>query len=745
MNFPMRFIAAGTDFSTLTDFVPAPYLRKRFALEQPPQTAELLICGLGLYELFVNGRRITKGALAPYISNPDDLLYYDLYDVAHALRAGENVIGVCLGNGFQNNPGGYIWDFDKARFRGAPQVALRLDIDGEPALESDESFRTAPSPIWGDDLRNGEYYDARSERPGWCAPGFDDSDWQPAVSAPAPRGEARLCEADPIVVAQELAPVSVTPLEDGYLYDFGVNSAGLCRLEIEGSAGQEITLYYGEHLIDGRLSRKNICFGGENDYVQKDIYICGGGRETYTPSFTYHGFQYVFIKGLSEAQAVPGALTYLVMHSDLKERGGFHCSDETVNTLQTLTRRSTLANFYYFPTDCPQREKNGWTADAALSAEHTLLNLSAETSYREWLRNIRKAQRDDGALPGIVPTGGWGFKWGNGPAWDSILIWLPYTIYLYRGDKGILAENAHAILRYLEYLSRNIRADGLIQLGLGDWCPAGRGADHYKSPVYFTDTVLSLDMCEKSAFMFGELGLLPHREFALSLHARLRAAARLRLIDPATMTAEGSCQTSQAMAIHYDLFEPAEKPEAFRVLLHLIEQANNHLDVGVLGARVLFHVLAQFGQVDLALRMITQPTFPSYGWWVARGATSLWEQFEEGAVSSLNHHFWGDISHFFIRHLAGIHYNPRRLGKEADIRPQFATALDFAQGHYTAPEGEISVRWQRKGNGVELNITLPEGLQGRITLPSGYTFADGTTVKPCVSGVYQLGEAKAPA
>ena len=744
MNFPANFIAAATEYSTLNRYVPAPYLRKSFTLESLPLSADLLICGLGFYKLYINGTDITKGALAPYISNPDDLIYYDRYQVSKLLVSGENVIGICLGNGFWNNPGGYPWGFEKARWRAAPQAALRLDImiDKENTLtiESDESFCTAPSPIFNDDLRNGEYYDARKELQGWHSAGFDDSSWQPAIRASAPKGEARLCEAEPIVITEELKPVTVTSLPEGYLYDFGVNCAGVCRFHIQGIPGQEITLYHGDHLIDGKLNRRNLTFSNNED-IQKDIYICKGIEpEIYTPSFTYHGFQYVLITGLTAKQAVPEALTYLVMNSDLKERGGFHCSDETVNNLQTLTRRSTLANFYYFPIDCPHREKNGWTADAALSAEHTLLNLNPENSYREWLHNVRKAQNDRGALPGIVPTAGWGYEQWTGPAWDSALIWLPYFTYLYRGDKAILEENAHAILRYLEYLSIKIRDDGLICCGLGDWCPAGRGADQYKSPLYFTDTVISMDMCEKAAYIFGILDKPLHQTFALSLYDRLRTAARNRLVNLRTMTAEGSCQTSQSMAIFYNVFNPAEKPEAFRVLLELIHQANDHLDVGVLGARVLFHVLAEFGQAELALTMIVQPSFPSYGWWLSQGATSLWEDFQTDTltVTSHNHHFWGDISHFFIRHLAGICCNPNKRGGEVDICPQFVKNLTYAEGYHIAPAGEIRVHWQRKKGGILLKITLPEALSGVLRLPSGYVFEDGLAVKPAVSGQYKV-------
>lgn len=741
MNFPKQFIQACEAYTTLKNPVPAPYLRRAFSVQDGGQ-GHLILCGLGFYELYLNGEKITKGALAPYISNTNDLLYYDAYDVS--LLPGENVIGICLGNGFQNCPGGYVWDFDKAPHRGTPRVALRLeytDAQGEHTLESDTDFRCAPSPIRFDDYRFGEHYDARLELPGWNKPGFDDSGWTPAQPAPTPLGEARLCEAEPIVVARELSPVSIVKEEGGYRYDFGVNTAGVCRLRVCGKAGQQIELLHGEHLKDGKLFTRNIWFD-DSPLVHKDIYICKGeGEETYVPSFTYHGFRYVLVSGITEEQATPELLTCLEMHSDLQERGGFSCSDATVNALQEMTRRSDLANFFYFPTDCPQREKNGWTADAALSAEHVLLNLSPENSYVEWMRNICKAQNDAGALPGIVPTGGWGFHWGNGPAWDSVLVYLPYYVYLYRGRRDILELSAASILRYLHYLTTRVNGEGLIKIGLGDWCPVNRGADDYKAPLEFTDTVLSMDIAQKAAFIFDVLGMAEQKTFALSLAARFRAAVRERLIDPNTLTAAGNCQTSQAMALFYHIFDGGERPAAFARLLELIEEQDEHLDTGVLGGRVIFHVLTDFGRSDLAFRMIARPDFPSYGNWVARGATSLWEDFqpEGGAVASLNHHFWGDISNWFIRALAGIRFNPHRSNHmEVDFRPSFVPQLDRAEGFHIAPAGRIASSWEREGDTVRLTVQLPEAMTGRILLEKGWVFENGLAVKPAVSGVYTV-------
>ena len=746
MDFPLNFIKAGDKFTTIEEHVPAPYFRRTFTADKEAASAELIITGLGYYELYVNGKKITKGPLAPYRSNIDDYIYYDSYDIASELSVGKNVIGIMLGNGIRNAPGAYIWDFEKARFRGAPITAFSLTVkykDGSgETVVSDTETLTAPSPVIFDDLHFGEYYDARLEIPGWNLPDFDDSGWSRAVPAEPPRGEARLCGADPITVRSVIKPVSVTEYKDGsYIYDFGVNTAGLCRLRINGTEGQKVLMRYFETFVDGEPYFRNNRFDPDDRFQEDEYYCSGKGTEEYTPHFTYHGFRYVLVSGITAEQANSELLTYLEMSSDIKKTGDFRCSDGTVNKIQEATVRSDTSNFFYFPTDCPQREKNGWTADASLSAEQVLLNLAPEKSYKEWMRNIYKSLNDKGQLPGIIPTGGWGYHWGNGPAWDNVIVYIPYYTYKYCGDRQMLEELAVPLMRYLNYLFTRLDDKGLIAIGLGDWCQVGLIEDQFKTPLVVTDTILTCDIAEKAAFIYGELGMEAQKQFALSLAERTRAAFRENLIDKASLTVEGGTQTGQAMALFYGMFTEEEKARALDVLVKYIHEADDHFDTGVLGGKVIYRVLAENGYVDLAYKMITRPDYPSYGNWIARGATTLWEAFypENGRILSLNHHFWGDVSAWFYIYLAGMKINPTcRDTTEVDIKPCFAEALSEVSAYHDMPDGKISVSWNRNGGKITLAIEAADKLHGKIGLPAGYAFEDGDTEKELKSGNYTV-------
>ena len=766
MKLSRSFISATREMSTLENRVPAPYLRKTVHIGNDIAKAEISVCGLGFYRFWLNGVELTRGHLSPYVSAADDVMDYDVYDLTDALIPGENVLGFLLGNGMQNGFGGYVWNFEKASWRSAPKLAvcLRLtDADGSVTeIEADETFVCAPSPTVSDELRMGEEYDARLEIPGWNLPGFDDSAWTSAIPAETPRGESVVCEAHPIVCTYELKPVDIRSDVEltfarrserfvGYLYDFGENCAGVPTLRITGQPGQKISMIFGEHVgEDGTFTVDNLWFIRDEYidmplYVQRDDYICKGGEEEiWTPSFTYHGFRYALVWGITPEQATKDLLTYKVMNTELESRGGFTCSDEIVNKLQRMTEIATLANFYHFPTDCPHREKNGWTGDAVLSAEHTLLNYDAADNYYEWMRHIRASMESEGNFPSIVPTAN---HWGNdvNPAWDEVLIHIPYMVYRFTGRKDIVEEALPEIWRYVNQLIAVTDARGLVCVGLGDWCaPYG-----LRSPVQFTSSVVCMEMCREAAFLFRLCGRNAQADFCQTMSDNFRTAIRSHLIDWSNYTVIGcntphmGSQTSQAMAIYYNIFTEDEKPAAFRVLLEKIKEENDHLDTGVLGARVIFFVLSQFGHSDLAHKIMVDPVAPSYGHWVARGETSLCEDilpFEQ-CRSSLNHHFWGSISAWFIQCIAGIHFNPNADDlNRVDITPHFVTGLSQAEAYHIAPGGKITVAWQRTGEKtVDLTLTVPQGMRGNLILESNWM--DEKTrqpVAPVESRTYHL-------
>ncbi|MBO4355260.1 MAG: hypothetical protein J5850_00205, partial [Clostridia bacterium] len=296
-----------------------------------------------------------------------------------------------------------------------------------------------------------------------------------------------------------------------------------------------------------------------------------------------------------------------------------------------------------------------------------------------------------------------------------------------------IRESVPAFLKYLRYIESRKDEKGLVHIGLGDWCHVGDNRP--QAPLEVTDTIMCVDISEKAAFMFDAVGLTEERDYAQSVADSFRKAFRDNLIDFETMTVKGNCQTSQAMSIFYGIFREDEKKAAFDNLLKYIRRADDHIDVGVLGGRVIFHVLSDFGYSDLAFRMITRPDYPSYGNWIARGATTLWENFSPDSVASPNHHFWGDVSAWFIKRVAGLVYNP--AGNDVSslrISPAFIGALQNAEAYYISSLGRIEVSWNRAGGNIILKVRVPEKINAEAVLPEGYLFEDGTNAKAIKTG-----------
>ena len=716
-----NFVSATVEYSTLEHSVPSPYLRKTISLSAKPEAAELKVSGLGFYRLFVNGKDITKGHLAPYISNPEHICYYDTYDIAELLTEGKNVLGFRLGNGLMNNLGGGVWDFDKFERRGAPRLAFELSVscDGEELFfDATEGVVTHPSGLLRDDMRYGEIFDARAEIDDWAEVGFDDSPWTPAICAPAPGGALKPSDIEPIEVIGERRAVSITEQDGGFLYDFGINTAGVWRLRIRGERGQKLSFRHGEFLLDGKFYDGNIsgCFPGHDDFIenQTGAFICSGGEDEYTPSFCYFGFRYLLVKGITKEQATEDLLTYLVMSTALRGIGGFSCSDERINTLWGMVDNANRSNYYHFPTDCPHREKNGWTGDASLSSDQMMLQYDTSRTWRQWLDNIRAAQTESGSLPGIVPTTGWGYAWGNGPTWDSVLFNLPYMLYKYRGELDAARESSDAMLKYLRYVMTRRDERGLIAFGLGDWVPVGKDSHQYDAPLALTDSVMVMDISAKAAEMLRAIGESDGARYADDVSAKMRDAVRRELVDPDTMVVAGDCQSSQAIALYYGIFDKSEDDVAFAHLVKLIHDKSDTFDCGFIGMHCIFHVLSEHGEDGLAFRMITHDGFPSYTDLIKMGHTAMWEHFIEyddhPYDKSLNHHFLGDISRWFMTRIAGL--NPVDA---CTIRLTPSTAdgaITSASAYYDLPKGRVEVSWTLDAEGeIDLTYTAPEGVK----------------------------------
>lgn len=743
MYFSDKFICATEEYSSYNKFVPAPYLRKEFTLSEAVNSLEITICGLGFYRLWINGTEITKGIIAPYVSNPDDIKYYDNYDIKEYVREGKNAIGILLGNGMLNNPGGEIWDFEKAQFRRSPCVAFAVEGETQKGekifFEADESVLCADSPLYFDDYRSGERYDATMEIKGWNEISFDASLWKNALVTVPPKGEKRLCEAQPVKPTGEvLYPVNISKgkiaddyrihnkmayivpceksgMRDGFIYDFGINKAGVPLLKIKGEKGQRVELQFGEFLDEnGDLTYRNINFFPE-EYSQRDVFICSGDDDTFMPAFTYHGARYCIVTGITEEQATKELLSFVVCNSVLSSTASFCCSDDTANKLFEMCKVSDLANFFYFPTDCPHREKNGWTGDIALSSEHMLMMYDCEKSLSEWMVNVRASQLSDGQLCAIIPTTGWGFS--TGPSWDAFVAAVPYYTYIYKGDRKIFEDNSDAIYKYILWAEGTRNEKGLIKHGLGDWCPIG-GNDNIKASKEFTGNVNFLDTLKKAIFIFDVLGKEEEKAYCERLYSEIRASVRREFIDEKSLIADTCCQTSQAMAIYFDVFNNDEKVEAFGILLDMIHKNGDFIDFGILGARIMFHLLSDYGEYDLAYKMITRKEWPSYGHFIEQGLTSLPESFfpDFSECDSLNHHFFGDIANWFISKVAGIRYNTD--GKSFDkviIEPCFISSLTSASASLVTTCGKISVSWEKRDEKTYIKVDADERLKVAVS------------------------------
>jgi alpha-L-rhamnosidase len=715
--------------------IASPAFEKSFSIaDKPVERAILHITGLGFYEASLNGRRIGSKVLDPNPTRYDKRVLYSTYDLTGEIRSGENRMEVLLGHGWYDLRSVSVWNFDNAPWRDFPRMIAQLEIyfkDGTThTIGTDESWRHVNSPVGYDCIREGMVIGRRHPD----APDFDKQTLMAEI-VPAPAGRLTASALPPTVVSRTFKPQSVTRAgQDHWVVDFGQNLAGWVDLKVSGqSRGDKITLIYGERLNeDGTLHNRTISAHFRypastalvsDGFFQTDHILCDGsdGWVRY-PHFVYHGFQYVEIKGLKRRPDA-ASIVASVVQTDFKPAGSFRCSNELLNKLQDAALWAYIGNFSNgFPTDCPHREKNGWTGDASLAAEMGVYNFDNTAAYEKWIFDIMDEQRPDGNVAAIIPTSGWGYQWGNGPAWDSALVIIPWTLYVYRGDLRIL-ENAYGRMKlYVDYMTGRSK-DHLVSHGLGDWIPAKSKvpAEVTSSGYFYLDAMI----VARTAELLGRQE--DARNYA-ALAGRIKEAFNRKFYQGGGLYSIGT-QTALACALHQGIAEADKVAPTQRALAELVEKKDDCVpDFGILGSKYIFRALSDAGRSDLAYAMLNKTGRPSFGKWIVEdGATTLWEDWDEGA--SRNHIMFGDFSAWMYQYLAGIRLSddvcavaqkvdPAKVAfKEFIIAPDPVEGLTWVSASHDSPYGEIRASWRIRSNEFIVDVSVPVNTSATVYLP----------------------------
>lgn len=714
------------------EFRKAPLLRKSISLEEKNiKNARLYVSGVGYYEFFINGAHVSDRKLEPGYTHFDKRVLYSTYDVTSMLQHGENVLAAELGNGWLNIQSLSVWEFEKARWRMRPRMIAELRItynDGTvQTIPTDRTWKTNSGACSFNNLYSGEVYDARLVHKGWTIPGFDDKKWMPAIEVEAPAKILTSQQMPPIRVVREVKPVSMRKIDDyTYIYDMGENMTGVCRLQVQGPTGTCVTLAHGELIHDdGTLNQGNIEIYFKRkknglpqhvdpfERIQTDTYfLSGNGMETYEPRFTYHGFRYVEVASTRPLTLTQESLTGLCMHTDVEPVGNFACSNEILNKLVEASCNSYLGNLFSIPTDCPQREKNGWTADGYVGMDYGLLFYDGITVYEKWMNDFIDNQRERGDLSGIIPSSGWGYADWIGPVWDAALFIIPNNLYKYYGDTRAIEKMWDTCVRYLQYLETREK-DGKLTYGIGDWVFYKAKTDtHFTSTAfYWLDNVLMA----KFADLTGHDGT----------KYRAKADNLKELINNEWFDAEkkmyaNGTQAAQSVGLALGLVPEEHAQAVADNLVRMIRDNGHQLDFGMLGSKFVPAMLVKYGYADDAYKMIIRPEAPSWANWIHRGLTTLpetWVLDKDFKDASLNHAFLGDISAWMMNSLAGINPNPKKPGFAGIIiRPQFINGISWAKGEYRSVRGLIRSEWKREGNQIELNIIIPANTEAELQL-----------------------------
>jgi len=711
--------------------LPARYVRKEFSVEKKVRRATVCYSGVGLSELYVNGARVGSEVLSPGLTDYDKRVLYVTHDVTRLLRKGPNAIGVILGNGRFYAPRAKT-PLDTGTY-GFPKLMLQMRMeyaDGTTAtLTSDTTWKlSVDGPILANNEYDGEEYDATREFGAWTEPGFDDSAWQAAQEVKGPAGQLAAQKSEPIRVVQTLKPVAMTePAPGVYIFDMGQNMVGWCRLKVSGPSGTAVKLRHAETLKpDGTLYLDNI-----RGARVTDIYtLKGKGQETWEPRFTYHGFRFVEVTGFPgrpDLKTIEGQ----VVHDDLDVTGQFACSNPLLNHIYSNIVWGVRGNYRSIPTDCPQRdERQGWLGDRAATSRGETYIYRTAPLHTKWLWDMADEQKPNGSVSDVCPP--YWPLYSDNVTWPSSIVMIPGALYDQFGDLRVVREIYPAAKKWLVHMSGYVK-DGIIERdSYGDWCvpPEDPKLIHSKDPARKTDPALLASM-----YLFHDAKLMARYARLLNFDADARAfdelAAKLReginrkFYDAEKGIYANGSQTSCVLPLAFGIEPEGAHERLFQNLVEKISvQSNNHIGTGLIGAQWLMRVLTENGRSDLAYTIASQETYPSWGYMVKNGATTVWELWNgntaDPAMNSGNHVMLvGDLLIWMFENLGAIKPDPHAPGFERIVmRPETPEGLNFARARHVTPYGPVSSEWHRSDRGFRWQVAVPPNTSAVLYIPA---------------------------
>ncbi|MBK8979413.1 MAG: family 78 glycoside hydrolase catalytic domain [Planctomycetes bacterium] len=692
---------------------PVPHLRTRFEVGAGLRRALLYGTALGTVDFEVNGQRVSDERFTPGWTDYRVRVPYRCWDVTGRLRDGSNTLTGVLADGWFS---GYIgWGRRRDHFgtKSRLRCVLRLEYaDGRVAeVRSGPDWTARCGPIREADFLMGERYDAR------VSPDAPDAEWSPVATGAELAPVIEWHPGPPVVAFAELAPVARTePTPGAWVFDLGQNFAGVARLRVEAPSGTVVTLRFAERLNpDGTIYTTNL-----RGARATDTYVCrGGGVEVWEPRFTFHGFQYVEVSGLP---GVPrdDAITGIAVGSDTPKVGSFECSDPMLNRLASNAYWTQRANFIEVPTDCPQRdERLGWTGDAQAYVATAALNCDVEAFFTKWLRDLTDAQRADGQFPMVAPRIVAGDD--GGPGWADAGVIVPWQIWLAYGDRELLARQYPSMLRFVDFCERRSR-DGVLPPDefhcFGDWLSID--APTPKQVIYSAYHAQSVDLTARVAALLGDD---TNAARLTALCDRVRAAFRSAYVD-ADGRIDGDTQCDYVLALTAGI-DDARFPAR---LVELIAARDFHLSTGFLGTKDLMWVLTAIGRDDVAFRLLMNDTFPSWGFTIRHGATSIWERwdgwtpergFQDPGMNSFAHYAFGAVHGWVVANVGGIRPAGPGCGLVA-VQPRPGGGVTFARTRYDGPRGPIAVDWRLDGDRLRMTVEIPPGVRPVLDLPPDF-------------------------